>query len=642
MIFKPHSKQTIFFVVFFAFYLFSVAQNNEIKTKDIPSFCFSKKEGNYLWRDGKVEINKDPSATKLFINDPASLPFDVSKIIPKNYIYGHAVLNEQTRSYAIISRSLFGQRLSIVVVDSNLNPKSLVFSASNTTSQVRPIGWLGGNKLIFEHFILDDFDQHMGVFVYDLKSEEREYLPINKNYLSTPIISKNNRYLIYGGTSNLPDKLHGNIDEIYLFDLSSNQEFLIYKDSSFIQNISWKKTLHVVKNNHIEKKPLLLELPWEHGITYCVTRDGNIAPTGPIGSTSTCANLGPHSYIAWDFDTPNNSQEKILAAESGVITLANFAPGSGGFSPSGYGNWVIITHSNNYRTLYAHLSAIFVSVGDTVEQGCLIGYEGTTGSSSGDHLHFEYEYPGGTSGNTYTNFKECNCIPHRAYNYTSSNSPGLCAGISETLICSNATPINCGQLYANQNNSGGSFAISSYPCAPSTDETGPEKIYSITTTSTGNITATLSNTSYSTGDVDVHILSACDENSCLARGDFAANYNNAPPGTYYIVVDGFQGDTGPYDLLVNCSDSPTSIIKSNTNHTTKVFPNPTRDLLNIVSDERIKSVELYSVNGATIIKKLFYNVTEARLNIGNINSGLYFARVTLSNDQVLNYKIKKL
>ena len=89
------------------------------------------------------------------------------------------------------------------------------------------------------------------------------------------------------------------------------------------------------KNNHIEKKPLLLELPWEHGITYCVTRDGNIAPTGPIGSTSTCANLGPHSYIAWDFDTPNNSQEKILAAESGVITLANFAPGSGGFSPSG-------------------------------------------------------------------------------------------------------------------------------------------------------------------------------------------------------------------------------------------------------------------------------------------------------------------
>lgn len=55
----------------------------------------------------------------------------------------------------------------------------------------------------------------------------------------------------------------------------------------------------------------------------------------------------------------------------------------------GYGNTIIISHGNNVQTLYAHLSSINVQVGQTVNQGQLIGRVGSTGNSTGPHLHFE-------------------------------------------------------------------------------------------------------------------------------------------------------------------------------------------------------------------------------------------------------------
>ena len=55
----------------------------------------------------------------------------------------------------------------------------------------------------------------------------------------------------------------------------------------------------------------------------------------------------------------------------------------------GYGNYIIIAHSNNYATLYAHLNSVTVEVGQTVSKGQLIGRMGNTGHSFGAHLHFE-------------------------------------------------------------------------------------------------------------------------------------------------------------------------------------------------------------------------------------------------------------
>ncbi|MDR0462939.1 MAG: M23 family metallopeptidase [Pseudomonadales bacterium] len=81
-------------------------------------------------------------------------------------------------------------------------------------------------------------------------------------------------------------------------------------------------------------------------------------------------------------DISNRSGGPILAADSGVVTHA-------GWDSSGYGNRVIVDHGNGYVTLYAHLSTIAVSPGQSVNQGNVLGQMGSTGRSTGIHLHFE-------------------------------------------------------------------------------------------------------------------------------------------------------------------------------------------------------------------------------------------------------------
>jgi hypothetical protein len=78
----------------------------------------------------------------------------------------------------------------------------------------------------------------------------------------------------------------------------------------------------------------------------------------------------------------------IYAADSGVVVFAGWATG-------GYGNTIMIDHGNGYQTLYAHLSVVSVKCGQSVMKGATIGYAGSTGNSTGPHLHFEVRYQGG-------------------------------------------------------------------------------------------------------------------------------------------------------------------------------------------------------------------------------------------------------
>jgi len=82
-------------------------------------------------------------------------------------------------------------------------------------------------------------------------------------------------------------------------------------------------------------------------------------------------------------DIANKSSPPILAADSGTVVVAGWVDGYG------YGNRVVIDHGNGYRTLYAHLSRIYVTPGQTVNRGDSIGAMGCTGRCTGTHLHFE-------------------------------------------------------------------------------------------------------------------------------------------------------------------------------------------------------------------------------------------------------------
>jgi murein DD-endopeptidase MepM/ murein hydrolase activator NlpD len=74
--------------------------------------------------------------------------------------------------------------------------------------------------------------------------------------------------------------------------------------------------------------------------------------------------------------------DNVLAADSGVIVFAGWATG-------GYGYMIMIDHGNGYQSVYAHLSSVSVGCGQSVYQGNYIGAIGSTGNSTGAHLHFE-------------------------------------------------------------------------------------------------------------------------------------------------------------------------------------------------------------------------------------------------------------
>ncbi len=81
-------------------------------------------------------------------------------------------------------------------------------------------------------------------------------------------------------------------------------------------------------------------------------------------------------------DIAGNTGEAVWAVDAGVIVYA-------GWNDWGYGNMIMVDHGTGWQSLYAHLSSVKVLCGMSVDQGTLIGAIGSTGQSSGSHLHFE-------------------------------------------------------------------------------------------------------------------------------------------------------------------------------------------------------------------------------------------------------------
>ncbi|MDQ2933147.1 MAG: peptidoglycan DD-metalloendopeptidase family protein [bacterium] len=157
------------------------------------------------------------------------------------------------------------------------------------------------------------------------------------------------------------------------------EEILQYND------ISLTTTLVAGQNILIPDAEIQISVP-TRAVVKANIASGTKAPTYAgyytrpvIGGTRT---QGIHGYngvdIAGAVGTP------LYAAAAGKVILSSNSGWNGG-----YGNLIIISHSNGTQTVYAHNSKNIVSVGETVEQGEKIGLMGSTGKSTGSHLHFE-------------------------------------------------------------------------------------------------------------------------------------------------------------------------------------------------------------------------------------------------------------
>lgn len=82
-----------------------------------------------------------------------------------------------------------------------------------------------------------------------------------------------------------------------------------------------------------------------------------------------------------------NTGDSVRTVFDGIVRIKKY-------DPSGYGYYLLVRHKNGLETLYGHLSKQMVEVGDEVKAGDIIGLGGSTGRSSGPHLHFEFRYQG--------------------------------------------------------------------------------------------------------------------------------------------------------------------------------------------------------------------------------------------------------
>ncbi|MBQ1546282.1 MAG: peptidoglycan DD-metalloendopeptidase family protein [Clostridia bacterium] len=102
-----------------------------------------------------------------------------------------------------------------------------------------------------------------------------------------------------------------------------------------------------------------------------------------------------YNHGAIDISDGSIMNATVVAAESGVVVLSNdvcdhnYAKDGSCGCGGGYGKYLMIDHGDGKATLYAHLTSLTVSTGDYVQKGQVIGYVGTTGWSTGPHLHFE-------------------------------------------------------------------------------------------------------------------------------------------------------------------------------------------------------------------------------------------------------------
>lgn len=143
------------------------------------------------------------------------------------------------------------------------------------------------------------------------------------------------------------------------------------------------------QNGQRVEKQLVSEKVLKEAVKHIVVKGTKVIPsrgTGDFAQPTVGGYISSRQGQRWGrlhkgIDIARPSDRTIKAADNGVVVSAGW--------DGGYGNKIVIDHQNGFRTVYAHLSSIQVKVGQTVPKGSSIGIMGSTGNSTGVHLHFE-------------------------------------------------------------------------------------------------------------------------------------------------------------------------------------------------------------------------------------------------------------
>ncbi|HEX2926072.1 MAG TPA: M23 family metallopeptidase [Ruminiclostridium sp.] len=150
----------------------------------------------------------------------------------------------------------------------------------------------------------------------------------------------------------------------------------IIKLNALVKNLSTAFHSDNGLSEKLEKSNMVLER-FVDALPTFIPANGKI--TSPFGMRRHPITHIPTVHKGVDIDAETG--DPIMAAGSGKVIFAGYS--------SGYGNNIIIDHNNGFTTIYGHSSKLLVKSGDTVKKGQIIALVGSTGRSTGPHLHFE-------------------------------------------------------------------------------------------------------------------------------------------------------------------------------------------------------------------------------------------------------------
>lgn len=201
--------------------------------------------------------------------------------------------------------------------------------------------------------------------------------------ISAPAFAQQNTDATMPETENIGGDCEDDLDDSALFNEEA-RDLLLWDINDSLANIpAYDTYCHFDTRNiflHKEAREYVVDTT---NLRLCYESCDFVYPKeGPLNS-----DFGPRwGRMHYGIDIDLETGDQVVAAFEGMVRISQNHPS--------YGNVVVIRHHNGLETLYAHLSKLMVQPGQSVEAGEVIGLGGSTGRSTGPHLHFETRYLG--------------------------------------------------------------------------------------------------------------------------------------------------------------------------------------------------------------------------------------------------------